>query len=151
MKKQARFVQPLSRLFIRLRTSCRNEPFFGTGYLCCGMSPFSNIATTFLSAFMVSESRSNLPGSGGRDSHIKRGGMLVVSLRGGVNSGFWPRLVSIRLVLIMKLYFGDAREKIFKKYLSIYLSVYFRFLLFSLLGVKKAWATPRLVSFSDLI
>ena len=31
------------------------------------------------------------PGGGGRDSYIKRGGMLVVSLR-GVNFGFWFHL-----------------------------------------------------------
>ena len=30
-------------------------------------------------------------GGGGEDSHIKRGGMLVVSLR-GVNFGFWSHL-----------------------------------------------------------
>ena len=32
-----------------------------------------------------------VPGGGGGDYHIKRGGMLVVSLR-GINFGFWYQL-----------------------------------------------------------
>ena len=38
-----------------------------------------------------SQYKANLPGGGGGDSHIKRGGLLVVSI-GGVNFGFWSHL-----------------------------------------------------------
>ena len=45
-------------------------------------------ATTL--AFVHSKGIVHRPGGGG-DSHMKRGGMLVVSLR-GVNFGFWSHL-----------------------------------------------------------
>ena len=76
--------------------------------------------------------------------------MLVVSLR-GVNFGFWSHLgCSGQNAIICSregLLKGCARRNI-KVYIYY---VYFKFFLFTLLGVKKAWATPRLVSFRVLI
>lgn len=56
-EKPTRAAKPSSRFFIFVRTFCRNEPFFGTKQLFCGMYPYN-----FLAAFVVSESRSTLPG-----------------------------------------------------------------------------------------
>ena len=98
----------------------------------------------------------------GDTPHMKGVGMLVVSLR-GVNFGFWSHLgCSVQNAIIF------SREGLHaKKYENIYLICIFlmRFiysihiiqvfsfvcvLTWSLLGVKKAWATPRSVSFWGL-
>ena len=93
---------------------------------------------------------------------MKGAGMLFVSLR-GVNFGFWSQLGCTGQNAII-----FSREGHAKKYKNIYLICIFLIhfiysihiiqvfsfvcvLTWSLLGVKKAWATPRSVSFRGLI
>ena len=93
---------------------------------------------------------------------MKGAGMLVVSLR-GVNFGFWSHLGCSGKNAIIFSPKGHA-----KKYKNIYLicmfSIHFIYsipiiqvfsfvcvLTWSILGVKKAWATHRSVSFRCLI
>ena len=69
---------------------------------------------------------------GGGDSHVKRAGMLVVSLR-GVNLGVWSQLGS-----------SGQNAIIFSRYICYVLK-------WSLSGVNKTFGQPRLVSFRGLI
>ena len=73
---------------------------------------------------------------------MKGVGMLFVSLK-GVNFGFWSELgCSGQNAIIFRLGLH------LKKYKKIHIVCV---LTWSLLGVKKTWATPRSVSLRDLI
>ena len=77
---------------------------------------------------------------------MKGVGMLVVSFR-GVNFGFWSHLGCLSKTpshLAVKVLLKVAREK-YKNVCIVCV------LTWSLSGVKKAWATPRSVSFTGLI
>ena len=82
------------------------------------------------------------PGGGGGTPHMKGVGMLFVSRR-GVNLGFWSDLrCSGQNAIIFRLGLH------LKKYKKIHIVCV---LTWSLLGVKKTWATPRSVSLRSLI
>ena len=86
----------------------------------------------------------------GGDSHMKGAWMLVVSLR-GVNFRFWSRL-GCCIIFSRKGLLGWRNIKKLYMFNSFYLlDSCYQSLKLSLLGVKKGWATPRLVSFRGLI
>ena len=88
--------------------------------------------------------------------HVKGAGMLAVSIR-GENFGFWSHLrcSGQNAIIFSRKGLSGLHVKKYKK-LYIFNSLYLldscnQSLKRSLLGVKKGWATPRLVCFRGLI